>query len=128
MTGLTEKLADFIDSHELYAKTYLDQFPAKPTEALMLRLDPSTAKNTAYFDGSSEGVGNYTLFARSKSSETAQGELEKIFPALDFPYLELDEGLFISAEPVTHPAFVQRAESGEWYYSFTVRIKYTWSK
>lgn len=126
MKDLRNKVADYIDTLSLYSITYLDVFPTTPIEAVMLRAMPSTAKETAYMDGSAEGSVSFNIYARSKTQNTAVSALDKIVKALDCPQIELEEGLYIVAQPTTFPALVQKTDAGEYTYSCAIKINYTW--
>lgn len=107
----------------LYATMTTDNFGAAP-EALMIRGDPSTAREVEFVDGSTTGTQAITFYARSASPTTAKTALDAIYDKFNSPEIALNDALCIRAAPVSLPAFVSQEDSGESIYSMTVNVDF----
>lgn len=108
---------------QLYGDITADNFGAV-VESLMVRGDPSSAKETTYIDGSAAGVQNLSFYARSKTPATAINALDTISNAIDMREIAVTGALTITCKQVTSPAFVSKEDSGESIYVFTATVEY----
>ncbi|GHU24415.1 hypothetical protein FACS1894164_10980 [Spirochaetia bacterium] len=107
----------------LYAPITQEIFIGEKPDEIMCKNDPATFKETAYFDGSSIGVARFSYWAKSKNADKARTQLEKILAVLDFPDLEISDGLFIKCEPRTQVMFMYEVE-GDFVYTCTISLEF----
>jgi hypothetical protein len=107
----------------LYGAITIDNFGAT-SESLMVRGDPSNAKETPYLDGSAAGVQQLSFYARSKTPATAISALDTISKAIDLDEIAVTDALTITCRNVTTPFFVSKENSGESIYTFSATLEY----
>ena len=117
-------LQAYLSGLDLYANLLIDTFSGV-SEELVVRHDPSSAKVSAYMDGSREGEFNFSMHAKSQSAINATNQLNKLISALDLTgELELTDLIRVKIEPVTAVRFVTKTEKLEFIYSADFRIEY----
>jgi hypothetical protein len=107
----------------LYGPMYVDAF-GTTVESLMIRGDPSSARETEFVDGSFTGTQTLSFYARSASPATAIAALEAIRAALDDTIIALTGVTRVEIYPVTLPAFVDKDDAGISTYYLTVNVEY----
>lgn len=108
---------------QLYATMTTDNLAAS-VESIMIRGDPSSARELEFVDGSSTGNQQVTFYARSANPATAKNALDLIYAKFNQPEIALTGVLCIRVNPVSLPAFVSKEDSGESIYSMTVNVDF----
>jgi hypothetical protein len=113
-----------------YANIDIDLLPTSG-EAIILRNDPANSKPTTYFDKSSIGIINFSIYARSKNGNTAYEQVEAIVKLLDIPRginITDDKKLFIKCEQVSSITLIDQSEQGEYTYYAALTFEYSRQK
>ena len=100
-------------------------FPGQSSEEIICVVEPSTANETVYLDGSIQGVVNFAFKIKSMSQQTADDTLKAIAEKLNFaePF-ELSAGIFVKVEQTTVPLLVSVRDSGEYIFSCSFKVEY----
>ncbi len=121
MKSIITDIATYL-GNQLSETVYIDTFPAPTGELVMVRVDPGQMVENRYIDGSRQGVFNFSVYARSMSSEWAYEKLIDAAEALDMGTIGNDMEIIIDA--VNQPCIVGQAENGEYTYTASFRLEY----
>jgi hypothetical protein len=126
MHTVIKDVNDYVKSKlTLYATSFFTVFPNSSTEEIIIRKDPSNAKEVRYLDGSRNGVVNFSYYTKSKSQQTAEEQLYKIEQVLDLAELtEIARGCFVKIDIVNSSVFVDKTEINEYIFTSSFRLEY----
>ena len=100
-------------------------FPGQSSEEIICVVEPSTANEIVYLDGSIQGAVNFAFKIKSMSQQTADDTLKTIAGKLNFPDpIELSAGTFVKVEQATVPILISYRESGEYIFSCGFKVEY----
>ena len=100
-------------------------FPGQSSEEIICVIEPSTANEVVYMDGTAEGVVNFAFKVKSMSQQTADDTLKTIAGKLNFAdWIELSAGIFVKVEQTTVPILISYRESGEYVFSCGFKVEY----
>lgn len=114
------------DNFVLFAEPLMiDAFYDDISEAVLIRQEPSTAVDTRYLDKSRAGTFEFSLYARSESSKTANEQIRDLVEGLDLPgFEELTDETSIKIQPVTGAVFVAKTDNNHYVYTAQFALEY----
>lgn len=125
--NITEILNNYLLEHSLKDKVefiYNDLFPFEDGDCLISRIEPSSAQETSFIDGSCVGSVTLAYYMRSQNAEVCRNILNSICDEADNLALTDGNGTEIRFESQTLPSFVSEDEKSLVIYSSVIIARY----
>ena len=112
-----------------YAPIRQNAFQAEGVDEIITRIEPSNAEEARYLSGTRAGVLIFSYIAKSRDQEKAMHELTEYKKILDGANVgDFSDGNFNKMDVITEPQFLGKTEHGEYTFSFSVSVDYTYTK
>ncbi|MCQ2598320.1 MAG: hypothetical protein MJ181_10800 [Treponema sp.] len=125
--NITEILNNYLLEHSLKDKVefiFNDLFPFDDGDCLISRIEPSSAQETSFIDGSCVGSVTLAYYMRSQNAEVCRNILNAICDEVDNLALTDGNETEVRFESQTLPSFVSEDEKGLVIYSSVIVAKY----
>ena len=124
MINIIVELVKYINTLTLYSPLVIDFFQGN-LEEIMIRHEPSQAKEISYMDGSRIGTFNFSIHAKSLNGKTAVDQLNYLIQKLDLNnQFELTPLIKVKIEPITTPMFTTKTDKNEFIYQCSFSLEY----
>lgn len=127
MKGITKIINEYIREKnpnvDAFSTIFNDMFPDDNSLYVISRHDPSEARETAFIDGTFEGLMNIAYYVRSSNSQEARELLNIIMNCIDDITIDTD-GVSIDIEADTLPSFVGTDDKENSIYTSSIKVKY----
>lgn len=124
MINIIVELKDYINTLGVYSPLVIDFFQGN-LEEIMIRHEPSNAKEISYMDGSRIGMFNFSIHAKSLNGKKAVDQLNSLIKQLDLTNLfQLTPLIKVKIEPVTTPMFTTKTDKNEFIYQCSFSLEY----